>query len=139
MRTVSVSQTQLLKRRSSRVALSARIKLSGHDRAKCAFNMPARASKLNKHGAAIQLNRELLIGSTIVLQNNHHAQASARVIRQVGALQDVYTHGVEFLESDAANKNFWGINFPSPDFVEQEGSHAEKRPPSLGIRRRGSV
>jgi hypothetical protein len=49
------------------MALNARITLSGHDRAKCSFTMPARATNLNRHGAAIQLNRELLVGSTIVL------------------------------------------------------------------------
>jgi len=64
VRTESVNGTQLLKRRSTRMALNARITLSGHDRAKCAFTMPARATKLNRHGAAIELNRELLVGST---------------------------------------------------------------------------
>ena len=113
MRTESVNGTQLLKRRSTRMALNARITLSGHDRAKCAFTMPARATKLNRHGAAIELNRELLVGSTIVLQNTRRTQTPARVVTQVSAFHGVYTYGVEFLEADAANKNFWGITFPS--------------------------
>ena len=115
MKTGSVNGMQLLKRRSSRMALKARITLSGDDRAKCAFTTPAKATKLNRHGAAIQLNRELLVGSTIVLQNTRHAQLSARVVIQVSAqCQGVYTYGVEFLEADSVGKNFWGINFPSP-------------------------
>lgn len=115
MRTESVNRMQVLKRRSARMALKARVTLSGHDRTKCAFTMPARATKLNRHGAAIQLNRELLVGSTIVLQNTRHTQASARVVIQLSAHhQGVYTYGVEFLEADAVEKNFWGINFPSP-------------------------
>ena len=101
-------------RRSSRMALNARITLSGHDPAKCPFTTPAQATKLNRYGAAIQLNRELLIGSTIVLRNTHHAQAPARVVTCVTALQGVYTYGVEFLEADAVKKNFWGIYFLSP-------------------------
>jgi hypothetical protein len=114
VRTGSVNQMQVLRRRSTRMALKARITLSGHDRAKCAFTMPAKATKLNRHGATIQLNRELLVGSTIVLQN-HQTQASARVVMQVSAhRQGVYAYGVEFLEADAVEKNFWGINFPSP-------------------------
>jgi hypothetical protein len=115
VKTGSVSGMQLLKRRSSRMALKARITLSGDDHMKCAFTMPAKATKLNRHGAAIQLNRELSLGSTIVLQNTRHAQLSARVVTQVSAQrQGVYTYGVEFLEADAVEKNFWGINFPPP-------------------------
>lgn len=75
--------------------------------------MPARATNLNKHGAAIQLNRELLVGSTVVVQNSRRTQASARVIAQVSATaQGVYTYGVEFPE-DGGVKDFWGISFPS--------------------------
>jgi hypothetical protein len=115
VKTGSVDGMQVLKRRSSRMALKARITLSGNDRTKCAFTMPAKATKLNRHGAAIQLNRELLIGSTVVLQNTRQTQLSARVVTQVSAQrQGVFTYGVEFLEPDAAEKSFWGINFPSP-------------------------
>jgi hypothetical protein len=113
MTTVAVNRIQIAKRRSSRIALNARIGLSGQDREKRTFTMPARATNLNKHGAAIQLNRELLVGSAVVVQNGRGTQASARVIAQVSAAaQGVYTYGVEFLESDGVN-DFWGITFPS--------------------------
>jgi PilZ domain-containing protein len=115
VKTRSVNGMQVLKRRSSRMALNARITMSGDDHMKCAFTLPAKATKLNRHGAAIQLNRELSVGSTIVLQNTRHAQLTARVVTQVSAQrQGVYTYGVEFLEADAVEKNFWGINFPPP-------------------------
>ena len=115
LKTRSVNGMQALKRRSSRMALKARITMSGDDCTKCAFTLPAKATKLNRHGAAIQLNRELLIGSTVVLQNTRHIQLSARVVTQVSAQrQGVYTYGVEFLEAEAAEKNFWGISFPPP-------------------------
>jgi hypothetical protein len=110
----SANRMQELRRRSTRMALKARITLSGHDHAKCGFTMPAGATSLNKHGAAIQVNRELLVGSIIVLQNRQ-TQASARVVKQVSAhRQGVYIYGVEFLEADVVGKNFWGINFPLP-------------------------
>jgi uncharacterized DUF497 family protein len=113
MTTVPVNRIQIAKRRSSRIGLNARIGLSGQDREKRTFTMPARATNLNKHGAAIQLNRELLVGSTVVVQNSRHTQASARVVAQVSAAaQGVYTYGVEFLEDDGVN-DFWGISFPS--------------------------
>jgi hypothetical protein len=112
MTTVAVNRIQVSKRRSSRIALNARIGLSGQDREKCTFTMPARATNLNRHGAAIQLNRELLVGSAVVVRNGRGTQASARVVAQVSAAQGVYTYGVEFLEGDAV-KDFWGITFPS--------------------------
>jgi PilZ domain len=123
---------QPLKRRSSRVALNASITLSGHDRAKCVFTMPARATSLNRHGGAIQLNRELLLGSTIVLRNNHNTQAPARVVANVRTRESVYTYGVEFLEADAV-KNFWGINFPSTAVIYSTklGSSSYKLKPGM--------
>jgi len=115
VKTGFVNEMQVLKRRSSRMALKARLTLSGDDCTKCAFTLPAKATKLNRHGGAIQLNRELLVGSTIVLQNARHTQLSARVVTLVSAQrQGGYTYGVEFLEADAVKKNFWGINFPPP-------------------------
>ena len=116
---------QVLKRRSSRIALNARISLSGHDPDKCAFTMPAKATNLNRHGAVIQLNRELFVGSTVVVQNNsRRVQAPARVVTLVSALHEVYTYGVEFLEADPV-KDFWGINFPYQSLGEVEDSRNE--------------
>lgn len=113
MTPVAVNRIQAAKRRSSRIALNARIGLSGQDCEKRTFTMPARATNLNRHGAAIQLNRDMLLGSAVVVQNGRGAQASARVIAQVSATQGgVYTYGVEFLEDGGVN-DFWGIIFPS--------------------------
>jgi hypothetical protein len=112
MTTVAVTRNQLLRRRSSRMALNTRIGLSGQDREKCTFTMPARATNLNRHGAAIQLNRELPVGSTVVVRNSRGAQAPMRVVAQVSVAQGTYTYGVEFLQSEAG-ENFWGITFPS--------------------------
>ncbi len=94
------------------MALNAKVGVSGEDRQKCSFTMPARATGLNRHRAAVQLNRELVIGSTVVIQNSRRAQASARVVKQVDAIGGVFTYGVEFDEDDSV-KNFWGITFPS--------------------------
>jgi hypothetical protein len=87
MTTVAVTRNQLLRRRSSRMALNAPIGLSGQDREKCTFTMPARATNLNRHGAAIQLNRELPVGSTVVVRNSRGAQAPMRVVAQVSVAQ----------------------------------------------------
>jgi hypothetical protein len=111
--TPAVNRIQQLRRRSSRMPLKAKIGVSGQDRQKCSFTMPANATSLNKHGAAVQLNRELLLGSTVVIQNSRRIQASARVVTQVSAIGGVFTYGVEFQEGDSV-KDFWGITFPEP-------------------------
>ncbi len=77
--------------------------------------MPARATNLNRHGAAVQLNRELLVGSVVVVRNKRGTQISGRVVAQVSALQGLRTYGIEFVEQGDRASNFWGIVFPSSD------------------------
>jgi hypothetical protein len=113
MATLADKRSQIAKRRTSRMALSAAVGLSGQDREKSSFTMPARATHLNRHGASVQLNRELLVGSTVVVRNKSGEQVSARVVRQVRAVEGVRTYGIEFIEHDKQVKNFWGITFPT--------------------------
>src|SRR5229473_7529312 len=113
MANASVHRSQIAKRRSSRMALNAPVGLAGEDRQKCPFTMPAKATNLNKHGASIQLNRELLVGSTVVVRNKSGTQVSARVVAQLAALQGVPTYAIEFAAQDDDDrvKAFWGITF----------------------------
>jgi hypothetical protein len=101
------------KRRSSRMALNAAVGVSGEDRQKSTFTMPAKATNLNRHGAAVQLNRELTVGSVVKVKNQRGAQVSARIVAQLMALQGVATYAIEFVDQDEAAKDFWGISFPS--------------------------
>ena len=75
--------------------------------------MPARATNLNRHGAAVQLHRELLVGSIVAVKNNRGTQISARVVSQLVARDGVPTFAIEFVEEDDKAKDFWGIIFPS--------------------------
>ena len=120
------------------MALNAVIGLSGEDLQKCSFTMPARATNLNRFGAAIQLNRELLVGSTVVVRNKSGTQASARVVAQLGALQGVPTYAIEFVEQndDDKVKAFWGITFPS---AESRGVTAQAAEQSGIMRRRRGI
>src|ERR1700688_3526183 len=135
MATAGVPRSQIAKRRSSRMALNAPIGLSGEDRQKCSFTMPAKATNLNQHGAAIQLNRELMVGSTVVVRNKSGTQVSARVVAQLAARQGVNTYAIEFAEQDDRGKNFWGITFPSDEGSEATGESAEQS----GIMRRRRI
>lgn len=95
------------------MALNAVVGLAGEDRQKAAFNLTARATNLNLHGAAIQIDRQLPVGCVLVVKNSRGTQISARVVALLPALQGVATYGIEFVEQDERVRNFWGISFPS--------------------------
>jgi hypothetical protein len=94
------------------MALHASVELSGEDRQKCPFTMPAKATKLNRHGAAVQLSRELLVGSFVTVNNKHGAALSSRIVAQLAALEGVPTYAIEFVEQGERAETFWGIIFP---------------------------
>ena len=90
------------------------MRLSGEDREKCAFTLGAKATNLNRHGAAIFVNRDLVVGSTVLIGNGRGTQVAARVVSQALAGNGMRTYGIEFLEEGAAIQGFWGIIFPGP-------------------------
>ena len=93
--------------------LDAPIALSGEDRLKCSFTMPARATNLNKHGAVVKLTRDLVVGSLMLVRNRRGTQVSARIVAQLTATKGLSSYGIEFVEQDDTANNFWGIMFPS--------------------------
>ena len=95
------------------MALNAAVGVSGEDRQKASFTITAKATNLNRHGAAVQLNRELIVGSVVKVKNQRGAQVSARIVAQLMALQGVATYAIEFVEQDDTAKDFWGISFPA--------------------------
>jgi hypothetical protein len=114
MSSPAIGRSTLLRRRSTRIALNTPIGISGEDPAKSSFSVSAKATNLNRHGAAVQLNRELLVGTTVLVKNPRGTQISARIVAQVGAAQGMHTYGIEFVEEDTKKLNsFWGIVFPS--------------------------
>src|SRR5580692_1096134 len=108
----TVGRSMLAKRRSNRMALHASVGLSGEDRQKCSFTMPAKATKLNKHGAAVELGRELSVGSVVTVRNKSGTQISARIVAQLAGLHGVATYAIEFVDQDEKAESFWGITFP---------------------------
>jgi hypothetical protein len=73
----------LAKRRSVRLALNVPVRLDGHDRQKGAFTLlPGHATNLNRHGGAIQVGRELLVGSTLSVRHDRGGiKTPARISR----------------------------------------------------------
>ena len=109
----ALNRLQASKRRSSRMALNASVGLSGEDKLKVSFTMPAKATNLNQHGAAVQLSRDLPVGCVITLKNQRGIQASARIVSIIAAKEGISTYGVEFVEKDEKSTQFWGISFPT--------------------------
>jgi hypothetical protein len=94
------------------MALHASVGLSGEDRQNCPFTMPAKATKLNKHGAAVQVRRELLVGSFVKVNNKQGTALSARVVAQLAGQEGVSMYAIEFVEQGERAETFWGIVFP---------------------------
>ena len=114
--------------------LTAPVGLSGEDRLKCSFTMPAKAINLNKHGAAVRITRDLVVGSVILVKNKLGIQVSARIVSQLTATQGVSTYGIEFVEQQDKASNFWGISFPS-NTDERPVSHSLPPQRSMSARR----
>ncbi|HTS07499.1 MAG TPA: PilZ domain-containing protein [Candidatus Eisenbacteria bacterium] len=109
----ALNRLQASKRRSSRMALNASVGMTGEDKLKVNFTMPAKATSLNRHGAAVQLSRDLPVGSVVTLKNQRGAEVSARIVSVIAAKQGISTYGVEFVEKDEKSTQFWGISFPT--------------------------
>lgn len=109
----ALNRLQASKRRSSRMALNASVGMTGEDKLKVSFTMPAKATNLNRHGAAVQLSRDLPVGTVVTLKNQRGTQVSARIVSVIAAKQGVSTYGVEFVDKDDNSTQFWGISFPT--------------------------
>ena len=107
------NRTGPLRRRSNRMALTAAVGLTGEDHTKTYFSFTANATSLNRHGAAIQVPRELPIGMMVQVRNKRGTKLSARVVTQVSAAQGKHIYGIEFVEDSDLSRTFWGINFPT--------------------------
>ena len=74
------------RRRSKRIALTVPVEISGKDAEQCSFTLTTTASNLNRNGAMLQLNRDLVADSVLVIQNARRARASARVVARLRRL-----------------------------------------------------
>ena len=100
------------RRRTKRIALTVAIQVSGEDVEKGSFTLTTTASSLNRTGAALRLNRDLSVGSILVLQNSRGTRTSVRVAAQVLTREGSYMYGVEFTDQADSLGDFWGIAFP---------------------------
>ena len=74
--------------------------------------MAAKATNLNKHGAAIHLHCDLSVGSVVAVKNKRGTEISARVVSQLASRDGTPAYAIEFVEHDETAGAFWGIAFP---------------------------
>lgn len=96
-------------RRSPRIALAITVNVIGHDLERRAFSEEATATNLNLHGAAIHLNRQLIVGSVITISNRCGIESPARVVSQVAVVKGEFIYGIEFILG--RQPNFLGVSF----------------------------
>ena len=100
------------KRRTPRIAMLQSIGVSGQDKNGQEFTVGGKATNLNHYGAAIMVPRQVPLGSTLTVRNNHKFEAAVKVVSQINAVSGMHSYGVQFV-NDAAG--FWGVHFPVND------------------------
>jgi hypothetical protein len=100
-------------RGSDRISVTLLLEVSGIDGHGKQFQEPARTLLINRGGAVIVLERELVPEQQIHLRrktpSEAHRQGSARVVREVARGKEGYLYGVAILGSEI---DLWGVGFP---------------------------
>jgi hypothetical protein len=100
------------KRRTPRIGMTQTIGIIGQDRNGQDFTVGGKATSLNYYGAAIMVPRQIPVGSTLKVRNNHKFEAAVKVVSQIKAVSGMHSYGVQFVNEEAG---FWGIHFPIID------------------------
>jgi len=100
------------KRRTPRIGMTQTIGIIGRDRNGQDFTVGGKATSLNYYGAAIMVPRQIPVGSTLKVRNNHKFEAAVKVVSQIKAVSGMHSYGVQFVNEEAG---FWGIHFPVVD------------------------
>jgi len=103
-------------RRSDRISLGLRIRVSGHSGLKQEFATTTRTVLVSRHGAKIILEHDQVpLGDLSVGCLNTNKEAEARLVGFMGEEPEGPSYGVEFLDQDI---NLWNIAFPP---IEESG------------------
>ena len=97
-------------RRSDRIALGLRIRVSGSAGLGKEFATTTRTTHLSRHGAKIVLEHDLVPCEELNIGClETQKEADARLVGFMGEEREGPTYGIEFLDPDA---NLWDIGFP---------------------------
>lgn len=100
-------------RRSDRVSFTVLLEASGTDSQGREFKEPARTLLLNRSGAVITLDRELVAGHKIHVRrqapSETHRQCDVRIVGHFGRQKEGHLYGIEILDPSV---DLWGVDFP---------------------------
>jgi hypothetical protein len=101
-------------RRTDRVSLTLLLEASGKNARGEEFKAPSRTLLINRGGAIVILDQELLPEQFIHLQrrapHESHRKGQVRVVGQFGRQKDGYLYGIELPD---ASVDLWGVEFPA--------------------------
>jgi len=99
------------KRRSDRIMLTISLRFHGVDSTGAEFKSEGRTVMLNRHGARIQIDRALMVGSIVRLVNKtNQREAEFRVVGPTAPRTGKSSEwGVEYVNP---KDDIWGIRFP---------------------------
>ncbi len=103
-------------RRSTRLAISIPIVISGEDIEGRDFSEDVRTQVLNKHGAKIATTRRLLMGAEVLIENPANGRSvNSKVVWLDGnpSRDDMRNVALQLMEA----QNIWGISFPPDDWT----------------------
>jgi hypothetical protein len=111
MNQMSLVREQVLgKRRSQRVKVPMQIGVASAEAAAKEKPFRATATNLNRYGALVCSEREVRVGSHVLLINPKNEKALARVVVEAHRRESLRQYGVEFMDS-RAGETFWGLTF----------------------------
>ncbi len=105
-----VREQVLGKRRSQRLKIPIQIQVAPADPSADPNPFRATATNLNRYGALVSGDREVKIGSHVLLTNPKREQAMARVVSGTQRGSTLKQYGVEFMDS-RTGATFWGLTF----------------------------
>jgi hypothetical protein len=98
------------KRRSQRVKIPMQIRMAPADPAADPNPFRATATNLNRHGALVCSEREVKVGSHVLVTNPKHENALARVVSEAQRRNSLRQYGIEFMDN-STGATFWGLTF----------------------------
>jgi hypothetical protein len=117
----------MARRRSQRVLMQVRVKISGKDSLSKNFDEETETLAINAHGALILLNARVTSGSTVKLQNNRTLEEQECHVVFLGPVRAGKSEiGLEF---SSPRPTFWRVTFPPEDWSPR---HPEARTASSG-------
>jgi c-di-GMP-binding flagellar brake protein YcgR len=100
------------RRRSARVTLSVPLRVDGQDLSGEGFVVETHTHTVSQHGCLLRLDREVLLGQSLVLMNQHTRQSIQARVVSTRRHKDGHRYiGVEFI---SRRTDFWRITFSKP-------------------------